>query len=154
MLYFCHMIYLGSDHAGYELKQALVRYLQETGKDVQDLGNVELDPTDDYPDYAFAVGEAVAKETTAFGILVCGSSQGVCMAANKVKGVRAAAVATRQDAVKTREHNDANVLCLAGWTMSTEDAVEIVNDFLSTPFSGEARHARRLEKISRYESHG
>ena len=148
------MIYLGSDHAGHGLKQALLRYLQETGKDAQDLGNVELDPTDDYPDYAFAVGEAVAKEYGSFGILICGSSHGICIAANKVKGVRAISAATRQDAIKTREHNDANVLCLAGWSMSTEDAIEVVNDFLNTPFSGEERHARRLEKISRYESHG
>ncbi len=154
MLYFCHMIYLGSDHAGHGLKQALLQHLQETGKDAQDLGNAELDPADDYPDYAFAVGEAVAKEGGSFGILACGSSHGICIAANKVKGARAISAVTRQDAIKAREHNDANILCFAGWNISKEDAIEILDDFLSTPFSGESRHARRLEKISAYESHG
>lgn len=145
-------IYLGSDHAGFELKQALGRYLQEAGHDVLDLGNTELDPDDDYPDYAFDVGEAVAKEPEAFGVLVCGSAQGVCMAANKVKGVRAAPIASEDEAKKTREHNDANVLCLSGWNQSIVEAGKIVATFLSTPFSDEERHARRLGKIRDYES--
>ncbi len=148
------MIYLGSDHAGYELKKAVARHLESTGQEYQDLGNTELDPADDYPDFAFAVGTAVAARPNAAGIVICGSAQGVCMAANKVKGVRAVAATNDSQAKRTREHNDANVLCLSGWDTSTDDVVAIVDTFLATPFSGEPRHARRLGKISTYESHG
>ncbi len=146
------MIYLGSDHAGFDMKQEVKKMLQEFGYDFRDLGaNVE-DPQDDYPEYAFAVGEAVAKESGSFGVLVCGTSQGVCIAANKVRGVRAVSVRDIEDAARTREHNNANVLCLSGWNQSAADIRPIIKTFLSTPFSGEARHARRLEKISKYES--
>lgn len=145
------MIYLGSDHAGHELKLEVAAYLDEQGLDYRDLGNTINDPDDDYPDYAFAVAEAVAKEDDAFGILACGSAQGVCMAANKVKGARAAAVATPKDARLTREHNAANVLCLSGWNAVIEDVRSVVDAFLATEFTGEERHARRLAKISDYE---
>ena len=145
------MIYLGSDHAGFKLKQDVMAILNELGEAYRDLGNAALDPKDDYSDYAFAVGEAVAKEPGAFGILVCGSSQGVCMAANKVKGVRAAAIAGHEDAVKTREHNDANVLCLSGWNQTKDEARPIIATFIGTPFTQEERHARRLGKIAEYE---
>lgn len=148
------MIYLGSDHAGHELKQAVARHLQASGREYKDLGNVALDPADDYPDYAFAVGKAVAGEPGSFGVLLCGSAQGVCIAANKVKGIRAVAAASVDDAKKTREHNDANVLCLSGWNLPAERATPVVDAFLATPFAGEERHARRLRKISAYENHG
>lgn len=148
------MIYLGSDHAGYELKKAVARHLEESGEEFQDLGNLELDPADDYPDFAFAVGKAVAAAPNGVGILVCGSAQGVCMAANKVKGVRAVAATSELQAKRTREHNDANVLCLSGWDTSTDDVKAIVDTFLATPFSSEPRHARRLGKIAAYEDHG
>lgn len=146
------MIYLGSDHAGHELKQALRKRLQDLGQNVRDLGNAALDPEDDYPDYAFAVGEAVAADPTGRGILVCGSAQGVCIAANKVKGVRASAVSSKEDAAKTREHNDANVLCLSGRSLAPDVADGIVDAFLATPFSKEERHARRIRKIRDYEA--
>lgn len=145
------MIYLGSDHAGHELKVEIAAYLESLNQDFKDLGNTFNDPDDDYPDYAFAVAEAVAKEADAFGILVCGSAQGVCMAANKVRGVRAAAVATAEEARMTREHNAANVLCLSGWKRTIDDAKPVIDAFLTTEFSGEERHARRLTKISEYE---
>ena len=145
------MIYLGSDHAGHELKLEIAAYLEEQGLEFRDLGNTINDPDDDYPDYAFPVAEAVAKEDDAFGILTCGSAQGVCMAANKVKGVRAAAVATPEEARLTREHNAANVLCLSGWERPIEDAKPIIDAFLSSEFTGEERHVRRLAKISEYE---
>lgn len=145
------MIYLGSDHAGHELKLEVAAYLEEQAQEFRDLGNTFNDPDDDYPDYAFAVAEAVAKEEGAFGILACGSSQGVCMAANKVKGVRAAPVSTPEEARRTREHNAANVLCLAGWSTTIEEAKPVIDAFLTTEFTGEERHVRRLTKISEYE---
>lgn len=148
------MIYLGSDHAGHELKQALMRHLEVSGKEFQDLGNTALDPDDDYPDYAFAVGEAVAREDGAVGILACGSAQGVCMAANKVKGIRAVAVMDSEGAKMARAHNDANVLCLSGWNTTGDGFAPVVDAFLSTPFSGDEHHARRIGKISAYERHG
>lgn len=147
------MIYLGSDHAGWKLKQEVMALLKELGEKFEDLGNAIEDPDDDYPDYAFKVGEAVAKNRGGFGILVCGSAQGVCIAANKVPGVRAVYVATHQEAAKTREHNDANVLCLSGWNQSAKDVRLIIGMFIGTQFIAEERHARRLEKISSYE-HG
>jgi ribose 5-phosphate isomerase B len=146
------MIYLGSDHAGYELKGKLAEALNGLRQDVHDLGANALDPADDYPDYAFAVGEAVVAHPGSFGILVCGSAQGVCIAANKVEGVRAVAVQTEEEAARAREHNDANVLCLSGWNMDLEDAKPVIAAFLGTRFQGEERHARRIGKISAYES--
>ena len=146
-----HMIYLGSDHAGHELKLEVAEYLEELGFEYKDLGNTINDPDDDYPDFAFPVAEAVAAEEGAFGILACGSSEGVCMAANKVKGIRAAPVASAEEARLTREHNAANVLCLSGWNQTIEDAKPIIGAFLTTEFTNEERHARRLAKISEYE---
>ena len=126
-------------------------YLEDQGVDYSDLGNTINDPDDDYPDYAFPVAEAVAAEEDSAGILVCGSAQGVCMAANKVKGVRAAPVFTVEEARLTREHNAANVLCLSGRTQTIEGVMPIINAFLSTEFSGDERHVRRLSKITEYE---
>ncbi len=146
------MIYLGSDHAGHELKLEIASFLEERGFDFRDLGNTFNDPDDDYPDFAFDVAEAVAADPDAFGILVCGSAQGVCMAANKVKGIRAAAVATPEEAKLTREHNAANVLCLSGWKRTLDEARPIVENFIATDFSGEERHLRRINKISEYEN--
>ena len=145
------MIYLGSDHAGHELKLEVAAYLDERGEEYKDLGNTFNDPDDDYPDFAIPTAEAVAADPDAFGILVCGSAQGVCIAANKVKGIRAAAVATAEEARMTREHNAANVLCLSGWNRTVEDAKPVIDAFLTTEFSGEERHVRRLTKISEYE---
>lgn len=145
------MIYLGSDHAGFELKEQIADALAAADQEFTDLGPGELDQDDDYPDYAFAVGAAVADNPGAFGILVCGSAQGVCIAANKVKGIRAVAVTDPQDAERSREHNDANVLCLSGWNLKIEDVAPIVDAFVSTEFTGEERHVRRLGKIADYE---
>ena len=146
------MIYLGSDHAGFELKQGVKKILDELKETYTDLGNEALDPADDYPDYAFAVGEAVAKEPGAFGILSCGSGEGVCIAANKVKGVRAVEAMSHDIAVKVREHNDANVLCLSGWKQTADEVRPTIATFIGTPFSEEERHVRRLKKIGEYES--
>jgi len=145
------MIYLGSDHAGFELKQAVKKYLDELDKEYEDLGNTKLDKTDDYPDYGFAVAEAIRNNFGSYGILICGSSQGVCMAANKVQGVRAASVGTMEDAKKTRAHNNANILCLSGWHQTIDDVKPIIEAFLNTPFSDEERHHRRVNKLTDYE---
>lgn len=148
------MIYLGADHNGFDLKQEIARALRAAGEDVSDVGALEADPADDYPNYAFAVGRAVAEHPGAFGILVCGSAQGVCIAANKVKGVRAAAVFTGEDAVRVRLDDDANVLCLSGWNQTIGDVMPILDGFLKTAFSGEERHLRRIGEITAFENQG
>lgn len=145
------MIYIGSDHAGYELKQAVMRHLKKTELEYEDLGNTELDKTDDYPDYGFAVGEKIRGNFGSYGILICGSAQGVCIAANKVPGVRAAHVRSAKEAALIREHNNANIICLSGWEQKLEDVEPIIEAFLKTPFSDEERHHRRVGKITDYE---
>lgn len=145
------MIYLGSDHAGFELKQAVKGWLESIEEPYEDKGNAVLDPADDYPDFGFAVAEAVRDDFGGKGILVCGSAQGVCIAANKVAGVRAVAARTAEEARLAREHNNANVLCLSGWKQSLEDAKPVIEAFLRTPFSDEERHHRRVDKITNYE---
>lgn len=143
-------VFIGSDHAGFKLKEAMKLYLKEIGVQFEDLGNLKLDKNDDYPVYAFKVGRAAVKNK-ALGILFCGSSHGVCIAANKVKGVRAAAVNNITDAVLTREHNDANVLCLSGWNTPKELAQKIIKTWLFTMFVKEVQHIRRINLIKRYE---
>lgn len=143
-------IYLGADHAGFKLKEALKVYLKDKGIDYEDLGNKKLNPKDDYPDYGYKVAKTVAA-TNAKGILICGSSFGVCMVANKIKGIRAASVTNEDDAIKTREHNDANVICMSGWNLSKEKAAKIVDKFLTTKFSTAKRHRRRVNKIKKIE---
>ncbi len=146
------MIYLGADHAGFAMKEELKRYLDRRDIPYEDLGNTRLDPRDDYPDFGFAVGEAVAKSNgNSKGILICGSSYGVCIAANKVKGVRGVSVSTVRDAQLAREHNDANVLCLSGWSLSTAMMKRLVDAFVQTTPSRAKRHQRRIAKITRYE---
>lgn len=144
------MIYLGGDHAGFKLKKEMTDYLKSLGYRVTDLGNKKLDPKDDYPDFAFRVGQAVAS-TGAKGILFCGSAEGVCIAANKVAGVRAVNPASAKLAKLSREHNDANVLCLSGWETAPAAAKKIISVWLKTKYSGAARHRRRIKKISRFE---
>ncbi|MBI4150885.1 RpiB/LacA/LacB family sugar-phosphate isomerase [Candidatus Woesearchaeota archaeon] len=153
------MIYIGADHAGFALKEKLKAYLQSKGLHVKDFGAWKLNPTDDYPDYAIPVAELVAK-TGEKGILVCGSAEGVCIAANKVKGVRAIAAKDAITAKMSREHNDANVLCLAGGQTKKKmndlgipfpKAKQIVDVWLKTAFSNEERHRRRLKKIEAFE---
>jgi len=145
------MIYLGGDHAGFKLKKEITEYLKSVGYKVTDLGNKKLDPKDDYPDYGFRVGLAVAAAGSK-GILFCGSAEGVCIAANKVAGVRAVNPASVKLAKLSREHNDANVLCLSGWYTKPAAAKKIIAVWLKTKFSKEKRHLRRVKKISKFES--
>lgn len=143
-------IYIGGDHAGFKLKEKLKKWLEKEGQEVEDLGALELNPDDDYPDFAKKVARKTV-ENKGMGILVCGTGQGACVAANKVKGVRGVVVVSEEEAKLSREHNDANVLCLSGWHPPSE-VKDIVRVWLRTPFSGEERHKRRLKKIEEIEN--
>jgi RpiB/LacA/LacB family sugar-phosphate isomerase len=138
-------IALGADHAGFELKEALKQQLQKRGTAVVDFGTTSTESTD-YPDFARAVAEAVAAKRAEFGILVCGTGIGMSIAANKVPGVRAALVADVETAALARQHNDANVLCLAAKSLSPGNAKQILETFLSAQFQG-GRHQRRVGKL-------
>ena len=145
-------IAMGADHGGYEQKEALKRWLEEKGHAVTDFGTDSAESVD-YPDYAEPVARAVASGAADFGVLVCGTGIGMQMAANKVKGVRAANVVSPDFAKLSREHNDANVLTLSGRFVSLETNESIVDAFLSTGFSG-GRHERRVAKIMAIEKEG
>ncbi len=143
-------VVIGADHAGFALKERLAAYLRGLGYRVRDYGARTLDPKDDYPDFAASVARA-ASRGKAMGIIVCGSSQGVCVAANKVRGVRAVAPRTLPETRLAREHIDANILCLTGWYQRPAEARKLATAFLTTRFSGAARHRRRLKKIAMLE---
>lgn len=143
-------IYIGADHAGFKLKESAKKFLDSLGIEYEDCGALKLNKNDDYPVYAAKVAKNVSKSKS-FGILFCGSSQGICIAANKIKGIRAVAVNNVKDAQLTRLHNDANVLCLSGWNTSKSNAEKIIKTFLFTMFSGEERHKRRINQIMRLE---
>lgn len=137
---------IGSDHAGFELKEIIITFLKEKGFEIVDKGCYSLDSVD-YPDFAHPTAEAVEKKEVDFGILICGSANGVSMAANKHQGVRAAIAWTPEIAILAKQHNDANILSLPARFISTDVAKEIVNAFISTKFEG-GRHARRVDKIA------
>ena len=142
-------IYIGSDHAGYELKEKLKVYLGELSYKVKDEGAFELNPTDDYPDFIEKVATEVANDEGSMGIVLGGSGEGEAMNANRFEGVRACEFyGGNLDVVKiSREHNDANILSLGARFISEEDAKQAVKIFLETKFSGEERHIRRINKL-------
>lgn len=143
-------IFISSDHAGFELKKFLVERLSLAGHEVKDLGPKKFDPEDDYPDYISLVGKEISHEPSgAKGIVIGGSGQGEAICANKFYGVRAALYyGGNMDIIKlSREHNDANVLSLGARFISPVEALSAVNLWLSTPFSGDERHKRRLQKL-------
>lgn len=140
---------IGSDHAGLELKKKLVEHLEGGAYVLNDVGTHTSDSTD-YPDYAAQVATAVSAGEADLGVLVCGTGQGMAMTANKVAGVRAAVCADTFTAHSTREHNDANVLCLGDRVVGSGLACEIVDAFLKAEFQG-GRHARRIGKITALE---
>jgi ribose 5-phosphate isomerase B len=142
-------ISIGSDHAGFELKEKLEAHLRAIGHEVSDVGT-HNDDSVDYPDLAAAVGTAVAKGEAERGVLVCGSGVGVAIAANKVDGVRAANVYDPEMAKMSRLHNDANVVTMGGRYLPEEVALDIVDTFLDTAFEG-GRHQRRIDKITALE---
>ncbi|MDP4008351.1 MAG: ribose 5-phosphate isomerase B [Candidatus Peregrinibacteria bacterium] len=140
-------IYLGADHAGYEMKEALQAWLKETtDHSVIDLGTFSTDPVD-YPVIGREVAEKVFENEGSRGILVCGSGEGMCMAANKMRNVRAALADTPERAKASREHNDANIVCLGSRFTDLETAKKIVETFLTTEFSTEERHQKRVDMI-------
>ncbi len=143
-------IAIGADHAGYALKEVLIAHLREQGVEVVDFGTHGTDSVD-YPDYAQAVAEAVARGEADYGVLICGTGIGMAITANKVPGIRAAAVSDVYSAKMSRAHNDANILCLGGRVVGPGLAIEILEAWLHTPFEG-GRHVRRLEKIRRMEN--
>jgi ribose 5-phosphate isomerase B len=140
------MIALGSDHAGFDYKERLKILLDETGKPYQDFGTSSPESVD-YPDFAHAVSKAVASGKYQLGILICGTGIGMSIVANKHSGIRAAVCESTASAKLSREHNDANILCLGARITSWETAAEIVKVFLATPFSGGERHMCRIQKI-------
>lgn len=143
------MIYLGADHAGFKLKETIKSFLKQKKIMFVDLGSLSMIKTDDYPLIGSKLARRVRKDDK--GILLCGSSFGVCIVANKIKGIRAVSATTKRDVVLSRKHNDANVLCLSGWNTSKKKASELVSLFLSTPFSNEPRHIRRIQQIRKLE---
>ena len=140
------MIALGCDHGGYELKQEIIKYLEEKNIPYKDFGCHSTEAVD-YPIYARMVGKAIQTGECEKGILICGTGIGISIAANKMKGIRAALCTDCFCAEATREHNDANILAMGGRVVGPGLAVMIVDTFLHTPFSGDERHMRRIAKI-------
>jgi ribose 5-phosphate isomerase B len=147
-------VYLGSDHAGFELKAAIIAWLGQAGHEAVDCGPASYDPEDDYPVYVIRAAERVAGNPGSLGVVIGGSGNGEQIAANKVPGVRAALAWTVETAQLARQHNDANVLSLGARMYSLDEAVSFAKVFTETPFSAEARHARRLAMIADYEKTG
>ncbi|HQE69947.1 MAG TPA: ribose 5-phosphate isomerase B [Atopobiaceae bacterium] len=145
------MIALGCDHGGFELMQEVKKHLESRGLEYRDFGCSGTDPVD-YPDYAAEVARAIQDGTCDRGILICGTGIGISIAANKFKGIRAALCSDCFSAWATRMHNDANILAMGGRILGPGLALMIVDTFLDTPFSGDERHARRIEKISALEA--
>ena len=144
-------VYIGSDHAGFELKQHLAGYLAKSGYEVVDCGPASYDPDDDYPPYCIDTATRVVADPGSLGIVLGGSGNGEQIAANKVPGTRAALGWKPEIARLAREHNDANVIGIGARMHSTAEAEAIVDDFLATPFSGNPRHSRRIEQLAEYE---
>lgn len=136
---------IGSDHAGFNYKSAVIDHLQQKGFEVKDQGTF-TDASCDYPDYAHAVAGAVEKDNTTMGILICGSANGVAITANKHQGVRAAICWEKEIASLARQHNDANIICIPARFVNIDLALEMVDIFLSTEFEG-GRHLNRVQKI-------
>lgn len=146
MFDFSKPIAIGSDHAGYDYKMTLVKWLTEKGYQISDKG-VDENKSVDYPDYAHPVAHSVEKGEAAFGILLCGSANGVCITANKHQGIRAGLSFETEVARLIRQHNDANVICIPARFVSLEDAKQMIEIFISTPFEG-GRHQTRVNKIA------
>ena len=145
-------VYLGSDHAGFDLKVHLVNHLTQEGHDVVDVGPHAFDPDDDYPAFCLHTGDRVVADEGSLGVVIGGSGNGEQIAANKVAGVRAALAWSIDTAQLAREHNDANIVAVGARQHTLDEATAIVEAFLTTPFSGNERHARRIAQVADYES--
>ncbi len=144
-------IAVGADHGGFPLNERVIAELRAAGHEVEDFGTHDASVPDDYPDYALLVGRAVQSGAREIGIIVCGSGVGASVAANKLRGVRAALCGDTYSARQSREHDDCNVLCLGARVVGVELALEIVRAFVGARFTGEERHRRRLAKIAEIE---
>lgn len=144
------MIYLGADHGGFSFKEKIKEFLKELKIEFQDLGNLKFEGEDDFVDYAIAVAKKVA-ETKERGILFCTSGLGMCITANKIKGIRAVSITSKKSAQQSREHLDANILCLGEHVVSFRDAKKIIKIWLETDFFRADRYIRRIEKIKKLE---
>ena len=147
-------VHLGTDHAGLELKQHLIDWLRGHGHDPVDHGAFDYDPQDDYPAFCLRAAVGVAADPGSLGIVIGGSGNGEQIAANKVKGIRAALVWNDDTAVLARQHNDANVISVGGRMHSVDEMTRFVQLFLETAFTGEERHVRRIAMLADFESTG
>jgi ribose 5-phosphate isomerase B len=147
-------VYLGSDHAGFELKARLIEWLASAGHEPVDCGPEAYAADDDYPPYVMRAAQGVIDDPGSLGIVIGGSGNGEQIAANKIPGIRAAVAWTNETAQLARQHNDANVLSLGARMYSADEAIGFTQIFVSTPFSGEPRHSRRLAMIADYEKSG
>jgi ribose 5-phosphate isomerase B len=147
-------VYLGSDHAGFELKSFLAEHLAAGGHQVVDVGPVSYDPEDDYPGFCIETARRVVADAGSLGVVVGGSGNGEQIAANKVTGCRAALAWSPRVAELARSHNDAQVVGIGARMHNPREAAEIVDAFLATPFSGSPRHARRIVQVAEYERTG
>ena len=147
-------VYLGSDHAGFELKTYLLEHLAKAGNEVVDCGPEAYDPDDDYPPYCFRTAERVLADPGSLGVVIGGSGNGEQIAANRVPGIRAALAWSEETATLAREHNDAQVIGVGARMHDAATATAIVDAFLATPFSSDPRHIRRIELLAEYERTG
>jgi ribose 5-phosphate isomerase B len=147
-------IHIGSDHAGLEFKNRIIEHLKASGHNVVDHGPHTYDPLDDYPVFCIPAAEGVVNDPGSLGIVLGGSGNGEQIAANKVKGIRAALIWSHETAVLAREHNNANVAAIGGRMHSEEFALELVDKFIATPFPGDERHVRRIKLVGQYENEG
>ena len=147
------MVYLATDHAGFELKEKVKEFLKDEGYEVEDCGAYQYDKDDDYPDFVSKAAAAVSKDPTSKGIIFGGSGQGEAIVANKFSNVRAAVYYGKQEQMPglTREHNDSNILSLGARFLTEEEATNAIRLFLATTFSNDERHVRRIEKIKKIE---
>ncbi|MDM7832629.1 ribose-5-phosphate isomerase [Cellulomonas edaphi] len=145
-------IHIGSDHAGFELKSTIAEHLRAAGHDVVDHGAHEYDALDDYPPFCLETGAAVVADPGSLGVVIGGSGNGEQIAANKVDGVRAALVWNLSTAQLARQHNDANVVSVGARQHSVDEALALVDAFVAEPFSGDERHQRRIDLLTRYEA--
>ena len=144
-------IHVASDHAGFELKSAVVEHLRAAGHEVVDHGAPTYDPQDDYPSFCIAAGEAVVGDPGSLGVVIGGSGNGEQIAANKVVGVRAALAWNDDTARLARQHNDANVVAIGARQHPVDDALALVTAFVDEPFSHDPRHQRRIDEMAQYE---
>jgi ribose 5-phosphate isomerase B len=150
----CMRVHLGTDHAGLDLKDHLTAWLTDHGHEPVDHGAFVFDAQDDYPVFCLRAAEAVVADPGSLGVVIGGSGNGEAMAANKVKGVRAALVWSEETATLARQHNDANVISVGGRMHSVDEMTRFVEIFLATAFTGEERHVRRIAMLTDYESTG